>query len=97
LKIFFEERLNLERSLAASESTLGLCKQILDEYSVLESAIQKNSNQLKLLRAESLKAIMTTSDENLSTKEEQVSRTRLGCRARKIPPTRFQAKFWRIG
>jgi len=72
LKIFFEERLNLERSLAASESTLGLCKQILDEYSVLESAIQKNSNQLKLLRAESLKAIMTTSDENLSTKEEQV-------------------------
>ena len=72
LKILFEERLNLERSLAASESTLGLCKQILDEYSVLESAIQKNSNQLKLLRAESLKAIMTTSDENLSTKEEQV-------------------------
>ncbi len=72
LKTLFEERLNLERSLAASESTLGMCKQILDEYSVLESAIQKSSNQLKLLRAESLKAIMITSDENLSTKEEQV-------------------------
>jgi chromosome segregation ATPase len=38
----------------------------------LESAIQKSSNQLKLLRAENLKAIMITSDENLSTKEEQV-------------------------
>jgi len=72
LKTLFEERLNLERSIAASESTLGLCKQILDEYSILESAVQKSSNQLKLLRAENLKAIMITSDENLSTKEEQV-------------------------
>jgi len=72
VKTLFEERLNLERSLAASESTLGLCKQILDEYSVLESAIQKSSNQPKLLRAESLKALMITSDENLSTREEQV-------------------------
>jgi chromosome segregation ATPase len=71
-KTVFGERLSLERGIAESESTIALCQQLLTEASALETAIQKDPNQFKLLRNENLRGLLENSRQNLSKLNEQV-------------------------
>ncbi|MEM3000147.1 MAG: AAA family ATPase [Candidatus Bathyarchaeia archaeon] len=66
LKEAFSERLNFEREIAENEATLSLCGQLLTEASLLESAIQKNTDQFKLMRSENLRAMLENAKQRLS-------------------------------
>jgi chromosome segregation ATPase len=72
MKTGFNERIGLERGIAENESTLRLCKQLLEEASVLKAAIQKSSSHFKLLRTENLKSLLHDSHQYLSKANEQV-------------------------
>ncbi|MEM3377972.1 MAG: AAA family ATPase [Candidatus Bathyarchaeia archaeon] len=66
LKEAFSERLSFEREIAENEATLSLCGQLLTEASLLESAIQKNTGQFKLMRSENLRAMLENAKQRLS-------------------------------
>ena len=80
-KAVFIERLSLERGIAENESTIALCQQLLKEAEILETSIQgkTSSNQLKLIRSETLKELMGDSRQSLHKLSEQVgeNQTRL--------------------
>ncbi|MCW4007153.1 MAG: AAA family ATPase [Candidatus Bathyarchaeota archaeon] len=67
LKEAFSERLSFEREIAENEATLALCEQLLTEALLLESTIQKNSGQFKLMRSENLRAMLENARRHLST------------------------------
>ena len=73
-KAVFIERLSLERGIAENESTIALCQQLLKEAEILETSIQGKtiSNQLKLIRSETLKELMGDSRQSLNKLSEQV-------------------------
>ena len=73
-KAVFIERLSLERGIAENESTIALCQQLLKEAEILETSIQgkTSSNQLKLIRSETLKELMGDSRQSLNKLSEQV-------------------------
>jgi chromosome segregation ATPase len=72
VKTVFDERLNLEHSLAETESTTSIFRQLLKETSVLESEIRKNARQFKLLKSENLLEILENSDRHLSEISKKV-------------------------
>jgi chromosome segregation ATPase len=72
VKTVFDERLNLEHSLAETESTTSIFQQLLKETSVLESEIRKNARQFKLLKSENLLEILENSDRHLSEISKKV-------------------------
>jgi chromosome segregation ATPase len=76
VKTVFNERLNLEHSIAETESTTSIFQQLLEETSVLESEIQKNASQFKLLKSENLLAILKNSNRHLSEISEKVKENR---------------------
>ncbi len=70
----FDERLSLEREIAENESTSSLIQKMLEEFPIIESALQKSSSQLKLLRPENLKAMMNGSREKVLKLDEQLKK-----------------------
>ncbi|MCW4047885.1 MAG: AAA family ATPase [Candidatus Bathyarchaeota archaeon] len=72
MKTVFNERLGLERGIAENQSTLNLYEQLLEEASVLESAIQKDASRFKLLRTENLKALSQSARQYLAAAFEKV-------------------------
>jgi chromosome segregation protein len=74
LKNIFDIRLNLEREIAENESTSSLGKRFLEESLVIESALQKNSDQLRLLKSTSLKAMVKNSSEKVFALTDQVKK-----------------------
>jgi chromosome segregation ATPase len=70
----FDERLSLGREIAENESTSSLIQKILKEFPIIESALQKNSSQLKLLRPENLTAMMNGSREKVLKLDEQMNK-----------------------
>jgi chromosome segregation protein len=74
LKNIFDIRLNLEREIAENESTSSLGKRFLEESLVIESALQKNSDQLRLLKSTSLKAMVKNSSEMVFALTDQVKK-----------------------
>ena len=68
-KTSFDDRIGLEREKAAGESTISLCKQLLRETEMFETATQNNnptSKQLKLFRSENLKELIEDSSQQLT-------------------------------
>jgi chromosome segregation ATPase len=76
VKTVFDERLNLEHSIAETESTASIFQQLLKETSVLESEIQKNASQFKLLKSENLLEMLKNSNRHLSEVSEKVKENR---------------------
>jgi chromosome segregation ATPase len=76
VKTVFNERINLEHSLAETESATSIFQQLLKETSVLESEIRKNASQFKLLRSENLLEILENSRRHLSEISEKVRENR---------------------
>jgi len=72
-KTVFDERLSLERGIAENESTITLCQQLLTEAALVETAIQKDSSQFKLLRSENLRELLENSRQHLSKLNMQVT------------------------
>jgi len=72
VKVVFSERLNFEREIAENEVTLSLCEQLLTETSFLESAIQKNASQFKLMRSENLRAMLESARERIAKVNERL-------------------------
>jgi chromosome segregation protein len=70
----FDERLSLGREIAENESTSSLIQKILKEFPIIESALQKSSSQLKLLRPENLNAMMNGSREKVLKLDEQMNK-----------------------
>jgi chromosome segregation ATPase len=68
IKTAFTERLDLEYEIAKNESTLSLCKDLLNETLILEPEMANNKNVpvLKLLRSKSLKELIDRSQRDLS-------------------------------
>jgi chromosome segregation protein len=68
-KTSFDDRIGLEREKAAGESTISLCKQLLKETEMFETATQNThptSKQLKLFRSENLKELIEDSSQQLT-------------------------------
>jgi chromosome segregation ATPase len=76
VKTVFNERLNLEHSIAETESTTTIFQQLLQETSALESEIQKNARQFKLLKSENLLEMLKNSRRHLSEISEKVKENR---------------------
>jgi len=74
LKTVFSDRLGLERRIAESESTSKLCQKLLEETSVVDSALQKSSSQIRLLRPENIRAMIDSSRDNVLKLDEQVKK-----------------------
>jgi chromosome segregation protein len=74
LKTVFSDRLGLERGIAENESTSKLCQKLLEETSVIDSALQKSSNQIRLLRPENLRAMIDSSRDNVLKLDEQIKK-----------------------
>jgi chromosome segregation ATPase len=72
MKTGFSERIDLERGMAETESTLRIYVQLLEEAAALESEIQKSSSQFKLLRTDNLKSLLQSSRQYLSQTGEKV-------------------------
>ncbi len=70
-KTIFNERLNLERALAESGSTINLLQELLKEARVLEMQIQTTQN-FKLLSSENLKNLIENSQGNVQKINFQV-------------------------
>jgi chromosome segregation ATPase len=73
-KTVFNERLNLERGIAENESTMTLCRQLMEEVSFLEPNLHDNriSDKLKLVRTENLKELVENSRQSLTKLTEKV-------------------------
>ena len=67
-KTAFEERIILERSIAADENTIKLAEQLLQEAKDIENTIRNspNASQFKLIHPENLRNIIETNCEKLS-------------------------------
>jgi len=79
-KRFLDDRLGLEREKAGNNSTISLCKQMIEETMILESLIQSRnpsssmsqgfkealSNRFKLLKSENLTNLIHNSNQQLS-------------------------------
>lgn len=77
IKKAFDERINLEREIAQSESTSELINQLLAETQILETIATKS--QFKLLRTENLKVMLKNSKQQIEKANEKVkdNQTRL--------------------
>jgi structural maintenance of chromosomes protein 5 len=73
-RALLEERVKLEREIAAEESTVSLADQFLKESQAIMDAVRdsKTANQLKLLRPENLKELIETSHKQLTKIHEKV-------------------------
>jgi structural maintenance of chromosomes protein 5 len=68
----FDERLSFEREIAENESTSSFIQEMLEELSVIESALQRSSDQIRLLRPENLNAMAKSSLEKVLRLNEQL-------------------------
>ncbi len=78
IKGAYDERISLERQIAQNESTQSLIEQLLGEAQLLETAA--NKNQFKLLRADNLKELLKTSQQQIQKASVQIkaNQTKLG-------------------
>jgi chromosome segregation protein len=80
-KTFFDERLNLEREKAGSEATILMCKQFLEEITMLEnphlqlSQLMKETSSagFKLLKSDNLKELIQNSNQQLLKLNVEIS------------------------
>jgi structural maintenance of chromosomes protein 5 len=72
----FNERLNLENTIAQNQSIQSLSGQLLEEAEILKQAIQGSKNQLKLLRTENLREMLKNSEQQVSKTNEQIKENR---------------------
>ena len=78
IKGVYDERISLERQIAQNESTQSLIEQLMGEAQLLETVA--NKNQFKLLRAENLKELLKTSQQQIQKASAQIkaNQTKLG-------------------
>ncbi|MGB9676052.1 MAG: AAA family ATPase [Candidatus Bathyarchaeales archaeon] len=84
-KTLFEERLNLEREKAGSETTIAIYEQLLKETSTFERfskeglnpTAQESNAQFKLLRTENLKELIQSFSQNLSKLKGKIDENQL--------------------
>jgi chromosome segregation protein len=84
-KTLFEERLNLEREKAGSETTIAIYEQLMKETSAFErfskdglnSTTQENNAQFKLLRTENLRELIQSFSQNLSKLKGKIDENQL--------------------
>ncbi len=87
-KTLFDQRLELEREKATSESTASLCEQFLKETAILENATNRTGNptaqtsqliaetfstELKLLNSDNLKELIQNSTQNLRKTNAEIT------------------------
>ena len=78
IKGVYDERISLERQIAQNESTQSLIEQLIGEAELLETVA--NKNQFKLLRAENLKELLKTAQQQIQKASAQIkaNQTKLG-------------------
>jgi len=78
IKGAYDERIGLERQIAQNESTQSLIEQLLGEAQLIEAVA--NKNQFKLLRAENLKELLKTAQQQIQKASAQIkaNQTKLG-------------------
>lgn len=75
MKAVFSEWRSFERDIAENEAILSLCTQLLAEAAFLESAIQKNPGQFKLMRSENLRELLENAKQRISVANVRLKET----------------------